>query len=118
MSKKNKEKYYAIKEGKGVKNLIVNNWEECSKLVLSYNSVYKSFNTRSEAEEYLNTVNALKIKEKAAKAMEAKKLKKATTHLLKVRISKEIYEKFLKKCDEMELTEEKAVEGMIKEWIF
>ena len=74
--KKKKTKYYAIKEGKGVKDLIVNTWEECSKLVLGYNSVYKSFLTKEEAERYLKGVNVAKMKEKAIKGMEAKKRQK------------------------------------------
>lgn len=45
MSKNKRKKYYAIKEGKGVKNIIVRSWDECVKLVLGYNSVYKSFLT-------------------------------------------------------------------------
>ena len=46
MAKKKANKFYALKEGNGVSNLIVNTWYECSKLVLGYNSVYKSFKTR------------------------------------------------------------------------
>ena len=38
MSKKKKQKYYAIKEGKGVKNKIVRTWSECKELVLGYPS--------------------------------------------------------------------------------
>ncbi|UEC21250.1 RNase H1/viroplasmin domain-containing protein [Clostridium septicum] len=49
--KKAKSKFYAIKEGNGVSNLIVNTWGECSKLVLGYNFIYKSFKTREEAEK-------------------------------------------------------------------
>ena len=45
MSKKKKQKYYAIKEGKGVKNKIVRTWSECKELVLGYPSIYKSFYT-------------------------------------------------------------------------
>jgi len=37
-----KTKFYAIKEGDGVNNLIVKTWNGCSKLVLEYNLVYKS----------------------------------------------------------------------------
>lgn len=43
--KKAKIKFYVIKEGIGVKDIIVTSWDECSKFVLGYNSVYKSFLT-------------------------------------------------------------------------
>ena len=46
--KKNKKKYYAIKDGIGVSNIIVDTWDACSKLVLGYNSVYKSFLLRKK----------------------------------------------------------------------
>ncbi|MDZ5038283.1 ribonuclease H1 domain-containing protein [Clostridium perfringens] len=32
--KKAKIKFYAIKDGRGVKDIIVTSWDECSKLVL------------------------------------------------------------------------------------
>lgn len=51
MAKKN---FYAIKKGKNnVRNKIVNSWSECSKLVLGYQSEYKGFSSREEAEIYL-----------------------------------------------------------------
>ena len=49
-----KKKFYAIKRGKkGTKNVILESWDECSKLVLGFDSEYKGFKTREEAEEYL-----------------------------------------------------------------
>ena len=42
MSKKKKQKYYAIKVGKGVKDKIVRTWSECKELVLGYPSIYIS----------------------------------------------------------------------------
>lgn len=116
--KKKKTKYYAIKEGKGVKDLIVNTWEECSKLVLGYNSVYKSFLTKEEAERYLKGVNVAKMKEKAIKGMEAKKRQKATTKVISVRIDKNLYDDFLEKCSKLELTKEKVIKEMIEEWLY
>ncbi len=59
-------KYYAVKEGydfkenKAVKDLILNSWDECVKYVKGAKGAkYKSFKTRSEAEDYLfgNSVN-------------------------------------------------------------
>ena len=52
--KMSKKKFYAIKVGKeGIKNQILESWNECSKLVLGFNSEYKGFKTREEAEKYL-----------------------------------------------------------------
>ena len=51
MSKKKKQKYYAIKEGKGVKNKIVRTWTECKELVLGYPSIYKSFYTEEDLKQ-------------------------------------------------------------------
>ena len=42
MSKKKKQKYYAIKEGKGVKNKIVRTWSECKELLLGYPIINQS----------------------------------------------------------------------------
>lgn len=70
MAKKAQKKYYAIKEGKGVKDKIVNTWGECQKLVLGYNAVYKSFKTKDEAMEYLGNVNVVKVKEQTKKGIE------------------------------------------------
>ena len=63
MSKKGK-KFYAIKEGKGVENVIVDTWDECSELVLGYHSTYKSFKTLDEANAYLNIEDVTKVEEK------------------------------------------------------
>lgn len=52
------KKYYAIKKGKGVQDLIVESWDVCSKLVLGYDSTYKSFLTREEAELFLKNVKS------------------------------------------------------------
>ena len=49
ISKKKKQKYYAIKVGKGVKDKIVRSWGECKELVLGYPSIYKSFSTEVQA---------------------------------------------------------------------
>ena len=63
MGKNNKKKkskpkkFYAIKEGIGVKDIIVRSWDECSKLVLGYNAVYKSFLPEDEAKKYLEIVD-------------------------------------------------------------
>ena len=51
-----KKKFYAIKLGSGVKDVVVNNWKECEKLVIGYPAIYKSFRTEKEANRYLNTM--------------------------------------------------------------
>ena len=51
ISKNKKQKYYAIKEGKGVKNKIVRTWSECKELVLGYPSIYKSFYTEEDLQQ-------------------------------------------------------------------
>ena len=74
------QKYYAIKEGKDVKNKIVRTWSECEALVKCYPSVYKSFKTEDEALEYLGTIKDVKKKlEENNKAKEYNKAKKRGT---------------------------------------
>lgn len=51
-----KEKFYAIKLGNGVTDVVVNSWEDCKKLVIGYPSVYKSFRTEKEANRYLKSM--------------------------------------------------------------
>lgn len=116
-SKTKKNKYYAIKEGKGVKNIIVRSWDECSVLVLGYNAVYKSFPTEEEALDYLNKVDIQKVKEQTKKGIEYKKIKKKTTRSFSIRLDKKLYDDFISKCDEIGLSKEKIIESMIKEWI-
>lgn len=117
MANKVKKKFYAIKEGRGVHNKIVNTWKECRELVLGYNAVYKSFKTLDEAQAYLGDVDVVKVKEQSIKGIESRKKKKATTRSINFRISKELYEDFEKKCKEMELAKEKVIENMIMEWV-
>lgn len=57
-----KKKYYAIKLGKGVIDKIVDNWEECEKLVVGYPSVYKSFKSKKEAKSYLMNMTEEQVK--------------------------------------------------------
>lgn len=49
---KNK-KYYAIKIGNNVKDIIVEEWEECKKYTQGYPAIYKSFKNKREAKRYL-----------------------------------------------------------------
>lgn len=116
-TKAKKQKYYAIKDGIEVKDLIVTTWEECSKLVLGYNAVYKSFPTKEQAEKYLGKVDAPKVKEQAKKGMEHKRVRKETTRSINVRLSKELYNAFEEKCEEFDYTIDKAIINMIEEWV-
>lgn len=117
MAKQKKQKYYAIKEGKGVKDKIVRSWDECEKMVKGYPAVYKSFLTEEEALKYLSTVNPEKVKEQAKKGMEAKKHQKATTRALNIRLDKKLVEDFEAKCEGMGLSKEVVLKGMIEEWL-
>jgi len=119
MAKKKKivKKYYAIKEGIGTKDKIVGTWEICSKLVLGYNSVYKSFLTMKEAEEYLNNIDVEKIKEQTSYGIEKQKKIKLTTKLIQARIPKELCAKFEKKCNEYEWEVDKVLISLIEEWV-
>ncbi|WP_394857246.1 ribonuclease H1 domain-containing protein [Clostridium paraputrificum] len=115
--KKTKAKFYAIKDGIGVKDIIVNSWNECSKLVLGYNAVYKSFRTEEEAKKYLGSVDVEKVKEQAKKGMEDRKIKKETTRSFSIRLPKEMYKDFEEKCSSMNLDKDKAIFMLIDEWI-
>ena len=115
--KKVKSKFYAIKDGIGVKDIIVTSWDECSKLVLGYNAVYKSFRTEEEAKKYLGTVDVEKVKEQAKKGMEDRKIKKETTRSLSIRLPKEMYNDFEEKCSSLNLDKDKAIFMLLDEWL-
>lgn len=120
MSKKKKQKYYAIKEGKGVKNKIVRTWSECKELVLSYPSIYKSFYTEEEARKYLSGINdkdITAIKEKIKVNIESSKRRRSSTKAINFRVPNDIYNEFIKKVDETGLDKDKILLEMIKEWI-
>ena len=122
MSKKSKSKvkYYAIKEGKGVKDKIVMSWNECKEIVLGYPSIYKSFNTEEEAIKYLNGIKDKDvpiIKEKVKANIKAKKERKATTRAISFRVPNDIYNEFINKVKETGMDKDKILLEMIKEWI-
>lgn len=118
-----KQKYYAIKIGKGVKDKVVTTWAECEKLVKGYPAVYKSFKTEEEALEYLKAIKDVDKKlEENNKAMEYNKAKKKGTvsvvNLLKgVRIDKVIAEEFEAKCKDLNISKDKILNELIKEWV-
>lgn len=121
MSKKKKQKYYAIKEGKGVKNKIVRTWSECKELVLGYPSIYKSFYTEEEAIKFLGGINDKDIpaiKEKIKVNIESSKRRRSSTKAINFRIPNDVYNDFIKKVDETGLDRDKILLEMIKEWIY
>ena len=115
--KKAKAKFYAIKDGIGVEDIMVTSWDECSKLVLGYNAVYKSFRTEEEAKKYLGDVDVKLVKEQAKKGIEQKKIKNETIRSLTIRLPKEMYKEFEEKCSSMNLDKDKAIFMLIDEWI-
>lgn len=117
MAKPKEKKYYAIKKGKGVKDKIIDTWEECSKLVLGYSSVYKSFATLEEAEKYLGTVNVEKVREQTTFVREKKKKVKATTSLVQARVPKELYARFEEKCNEYGWEIGEGIIKLMEEWL-
>ena len=120
MSKKKKQKYYAIKEGKGVKNKIVRTWSECKELVLGYPSIYKTFYTEEEAIKFLGGINDKDIpaiKEKIKVNIQSSKKRRSSTKAISFRVPNEIYNEFIKKVDETGLDRDKILLEMIKEWI-
>lgn len=117
MAKTKKQKYYAIKEGFGVKNIILENWTETEKLVKGYPSVYKSFFTREEAEKYLDNVDVNKVQDQMKKGIEHKKKLKSTTKLIQVRIPIELANRFSKECSRLDHTEESMLIDLIKEFV-
>ena len=120
MSSKNVKKYYAIKDGKGVKNKIVYTWEECKELVHGYPSIYKSFRTEEEAHNYLGLIKEVdipKIKNSIKKSIEVSKKKKSTTKAISFRVPNEVYDSFIEKVEANGISMEKILTEMIKEWI-
>lgn len=76
-------------------------------LVLGYNAVLKSFLTEDESKAYLGSVDVKKVKEQAEIGMEKRKIKKDTTRSLSIRLPKDLYIDFEKKCNSMGLDKEK-----------
>lgn len=113
------KKYYAIKEGKGVENIIVRTWAECKELVYGYNAVYKSFANLEDANRYLEEVNVTKVKVQAIHQIQKKKVIKQTTkHIAGFRISNEMYEELEKRCKEKGIKIEDAIKFAISQYLY
>ena len=72
------KKYYAIKVGNNVKDLIVESWEECQKYVIGYPAIYKSFISKKNAQRYLENITEedVKYKLEIAEGQRYKRLKR------------------------------------------
>lgn len=82
LRKAKKEKWYAVKIGKNnIQNIIYETWEECKKVTDGYDSVFKSFETKEDAEKYLETVDVKKILEQKAYAIERKNKEKLSKNI-------------------------------------
>lgn len=72
-----KEKWYAVKIGNNnIQDMIYKTWEECRKATEGYNSVFKSFETKEDAEKYLETVNVENVLRQKAYVLEMKNKRK------------------------------------------
>lgn len=108
MSKK--QKYYAIKVGNNVTDLIVESWEECEKYVLNVPSRYKSFSTREEAEQYLK--EAPDIPQGSFRPYRKGDKVKSEFYL-----SETIYKKFMEKCKSENKKMDLVIENFINLYI-
>ena len=88
------QKYYAIKytANGNKKDIIVDSWEECSKLVSGYNSIYKSFYTLEQAKEFLSNYSEEKQKQELIRKKHFSKKRVNEHYNLKPMIYKNIKE--------------------------
>lgn len=114
-TKNKKMKYYAVKVGWEC-NKIVTTWDECQKLTQGFKgNKFKSFENMEKANDFLNDDIEKKslIKTKVNKKSNSY-IKKGTT--LKINIDSTLLGKFSKLCDEYEVSIDKQIERLIKEW--
>ena len=117
--KEKQNKYYAIKEGKGVENLIVRTWTECKELVHGYNAVYKSFNNLEDAKKYMEEVDVIKVREQKQFARNKRdRLKKTTKHINGFRISNEMYSDLEDRCEKEGIEIEDAIKFAISKYLY
>lgn len=128
MSKRKKKNFYAIKVGHK-SNVVVSSWIECQSLIEHYpNAIFKGFYTKEEAEQYLVEKTVIEKSENTNKSDLSKskpKLagKKRSTpkkgYRIEVYLSDpQIYKDMLAECKRLDLTIDKAIEGLIREWIY
>lgn len=89
------KKFYAIKIGNNVKDLIVTTWEECQKYVIGYPAIYKGFDDKWSAEEYLNSMDEASVKRNLAIKQQFADTRKKSKYIKKEdKVLKEIYTKY------------------------
>lgn len=116
--KAKKEKWYAVKIGNNnIQNMIYKTWEECKKATEGYNSVFKSFETKEEAEKYLETVDVEKVLEQKAYVLEMKNKKKSSKNI-NLKLSDEMYQELLKKSKESKIDIENLIKFAISNYIY
>lgn len=95
MKSMKKKKWYAIKDGKGVKDIIFTSWTECEKVVKGYPAIYKSFRSEEEAKNYLDNIQDGEIENIRKRHKEARQYnenrKLTTKALVGIRIPIELY---------------------------
>lgn len=71
-------RFYAIKVGKGVNDIIVKSWKECQEYVIGFPSIYKSFSTQQAAKKYLKNMDDIEVTRKLeiSKIYKIKRIKK------------------------------------------
>ncbi len=116
--KAKKEKWYAVKIGNNnIQDMIYKTWEECKKATEGYNSVFKSFETKEEAEKYLETVDVEKVLEQKAYVLEMKNKKKSSKNI-NLKLSDEMYQELLKKSKESKIDIENLIKFAISNYIY
>lgn len=120
-----KQKFYAIKKGKGVENKIVSTWEECKSLVEGYHSEFKSFKTEEDALKYLGIKSKRNKKNKKASKKSDSGIvnlniqsKDNKSNSFKVQISDELYNDFIEKCIEKHLSKDMILAFIINQWTY
>lgn len=116
--KAQKEKWYAVKIGNNnIQDMIYKTWEECKKATEGYNSVFKSFETKEDAEKYLETVDIEKVLERKAYVLEMKNKDKLSKNI-NIKLSDEMYQDLLKKSKESKIDIENLIKFAISKYIY
>lgn len=116
--KSKKEKWYAVKIGKNnIQDMIYKTWEECKEATDGYDSVFKSFDTKEDAEKYLDTVDVEKVLKQKAYAIERKNKEKLSKDI-NIKLNQDMYQELLKKSQESKVDIENLIKIAISEYIY
>lgn len=116
--KPKKEKWYAVKIGKNnIQDMIYKTWEECKEVTDGYDSVFKSFDTKEDAEKYLDTVDVEKVLKQKAYAIERKNKEKLSKDI-NIKLNQDMYQELLKKSQESKVDIENLIKIAISEYIY